>query len=108
MFNPSILELQSQIQYHQQQQELAEQELDRLKMTQAFAEEAANKVEEALEHIAPKYLDVFREHLLSLFLTQTPVYLEESVEDDDLEYMDEDHPDYRSIEQLQQEDPDTV
>lgn len=108
MFNASILELQSQIQYHQQQQELAEQELDRLKMTQAFAEEVANKVEEALKHIDPKYLDVFREHLLSLFPTQTPVYLEESVEDDDLEYMDEDHPDYRSIEQLQQEDPDTV
>ena len=81
MFNPSILELESQIQYHQEQQELAEQELDRLKMTQAFAEDAAEKVEDALEHIDPKYLDVFKEHLLALFPTETPVYLEEKVEE---------------------------
>ncbi len=81
MFNPSILELQSQIHYYQEQCQLAEQELDRLKMTQAFAEEAASKVEEALEHIDPKYLDVFKEHLLSLFPTEAPVYLEEKVEE---------------------------
>ena len=89
MFNPSILELQSQIHYHQEQQELAEQELDRLKMTQAFAEDAAEKVEDALEHIDPKYIDVFKEHLLALFPTEAPlssemeapVYLEEKVEE---------------------------
>lgn len=89
MFNPSILELESQIQYHQEQQELAEQELDRLKMTQAFAEDAAEKVEDALEHIDPKYIDVFKEHLLALFPTEAPlssemeapVYLEEKVEE---------------------------
>lgn len=111
MFNASILELQSQIHYYQEQQELAEQELDRLKLTQAFAEDAAEKVEEALEHIEPKYLDVFREHLLSLFPTEAPTYLEEKVEEqdlDDVEYMDDAHPNYKSIEQLQQEDPDTV
>ena len=118
MFSSSILELESQIQYHQEQQELAELELDRLKMTEAFAEDAAAKVEDALEHIDPKYLDVFREHLLSLFPTEAPsynrrleapVYLEESSEEeDDIEYMDDSNPDYKSIEQLQEEDPDTV
>ena len=118
MFNASILELQSQISYYQEQQELAEQELDRLKMTQAFADDAVEKVEEALEHIEPKYTDVFREHLLSLFPTEAPsynrrleapVYLEESSEEeDDIEYMDDSNPDYKSIEQLQEEDPDTV
>ena len=109
MFNASILELQSQIQYHQEQQELAEQELDRLKMTEAFAEDAAAKVEDALEHIEPKYLDVFKEHLLALFPTEAPVYLEESSEEeDDIEYMDDSNPDYKSIEQIQEEDPDTV
>ena len=108
MFNPSILELESQIQYHQEQQELAEQELDRLKMTQAFAEDAAEKVEDALEHIDPKYVDVFREHLLSLFPTGIPTYLEKSSEEDDLEYMDDSNLDYKSIEQLQQSEPDTV
>ena len=89
MFNPSILELESQIQYHQEQQELAEQELDRLKMTQAFAEDAAEKVEDALEHIDPKYIDVFKEHLLALFPTEAPlssemeapVYSEEKAEE---------------------------
>ena len=81
MFHPSILELESQIQYHQEQCQLAEQELDRLKMTQAFAEDAAEKVEDALEHIDPKYVDVFREHLLALFPTEAPVYLEEKVEE---------------------------
>ncbi|MEM8719009.1 MAG: hypothetical protein AAGE84_06825 [Cyanobacteria bacterium P01_G01_bin.39] len=89
MFNPSILELESQIQYHQEQQELAEQELDRLKMTQAFAEDAAEKIEDALEHIDPKYIDIFKEHLLTLFPTEAPlssemeapVYLEEKVEE---------------------------
>ena len=109
MFHPSILELESQIQYHQEQQELAEQELDRLKMTQAFAEDAAAKVEDALEHIEPKYLDVFKEHLLSLFPKETPIYPEESSEEeDDIEYMDDSNPDYKSIEQLQSEEPDTV
>ncbi len=83
MFNPSILELESQIQYHQEQQQLAEQELDRLKMTQAFAEDAAEKVEDALEHIDPKYVDVFKEHLLSLFPTEVPHYLEEKIETND-------------------------
>ena len=81
MFNPSILELESQIQYHQEQQELAEQELDRLKMTQAFTEDAAEKVEDALEHIDPKYIDVFKEHLLALFPTEAPIYLEEKAEE---------------------------
>ena len=117
MFNASILELQSQIQYHQEQQELAEQELDRLKMTEAFAEDAADKVEEALEHIEPKYLEVFKDYLLSLFPTEAPsynrrleapVYLEEFSEEDDIEYMDGSHPDYKSIEQIQEEEPDSV
>ena len=81
MFNASILELESQINYHQEQKELAEEELDRLKMTQAFAEDAAEKVEDALEHIDPKYIDIFKEHLLTLFPTEAPVYLEEKVEE---------------------------
>ncbi len=85
MFNASILELQSQIHYHQQQIEESEQELDRLKVTQAFAEDAAQKVEEALEHIDPKYIDVFREHLLSLFPVETPYYLEEQETNDYVE-----------------------
>ena len=67
MFHASILELESQIQYHQEQQQLAEQELDRLKMNQAIAEEAVDKVKETLEHLDDKYLEVFKEHLLSLF-----------------------------------------
>ena len=110
MFNASILELQSQISYYQEQCKLAEQELVRLKMTEAFAEDAATKVSEALEHIDSKYLDVFKEHLLSLFPTEAPVYLEEKVEEDldKIEYLDDSNPDYKSIEQLQQEDPDTV
>lgn len=110
MFNPSILELESQIQYHQEQQELIELELDRLKMTQAFAEDAAEKVESALEHIDPKYLNVFKEHLLSLFLTETPIYLEEKVEEDldNIEYLEEGDPEFRTIKQLQQEDPDNI
>ncbi len=118
MFNASISELQSQISYYQEQCQLAEQELDRLKMTEAFAEDAASKVEEALEHIDPKYLDVFKEHLLALFPTEAPsysrrleapVYLEESSEEEnDIEYMNDSNADYKSIEQLQQEDPDTV
>lgn len=109
MFSASINELQSQIQYHQEQQELAEQELDRLKMTEAFAEDAVEKVEEALEHIDPKYLEVFKEHLLSLFPKETLIYLEEKIEEDldEIEYLEEGDPDYKSIEQLQQEDPDT-
>ena len=73
MFNASILELENQIQYHQEQQELAEQELDRLKMVSAFAEDATDKVSEALEHIDEKYISVFKEHLLSLFTTEASV-----------------------------------
>ena len=80
MFNASILELENQIQYHQEQCQLAtlrleeaEQELDRVKLASAFAEDATDKVEEALEHIDEKYLSIFKEHLLSLFTTETLV-----------------------------------
>ena len=83
MFQASILELQSQIQYHQQQIEEQEQKLDRLKMVSAFAEDATEKVVDALEHIEPKYLDVFKDHLLALFPPETPVYLEEKVKEEE-------------------------
>ena len=44
MFKASILELENQIQYHNEQCQLAEQELDRLKIVSAFACEATDKV----------------------------------------------------------------
>ena len=108
MFNASILELQSQIHYYQQQIEESEQELDRLKMTEAFAEEAVAKVSEALEHVDEKYISVFKEHLLSMFPIEAPVYLEETEGEDDIEYMNDSHPDYKSIEQIQEEEPDNI
>ena len=77
MFKASILELENQIQYHNEQCQLAEQELDRLKIVSAFACEATDKVSEALEHIDKKYISVFKKHLLSLFSNQSTQYIEE-------------------------------
>ncbi len=67
MFHNQILELQSQIHYHQQQIEETENELYQLKAFQSYGDEAYNAAAEAISHIDGKYLDAFKEAILSLF-----------------------------------------
>ena len=67
MFHNQILELQSQISYHQQQIEETEQELYQLKAFQSYGDEAFACMQEAIANIPDKYLDAFKEALLSLF-----------------------------------------
>ena len=67
MFHNQILELQSQLHYHQQQIEETEQELYQLKAFQSYGDQAFACVQEAISHIDGKYLDAFKEALLSLF-----------------------------------------
>ena len=103
MFHKSILQVQEELKYHKNQQEKLEQQLYRLKSYEEFASQAYDNVKETIEQVQdPQYLELFKEGLLSLFPTQTPNYLRE---EDDIEYMDDSHPDYKSIEQLQEEDP---
>jgi hypothetical protein len=111
MFNASILQIQEELHYHQQQQEKLEQELYVLKSYEEFVGQAFDNVKETIEQIEdPKCLELFKESLLSLFPTDGLVYLEatESEDLDEIEYLEEGDPNYKSIEQLQQEDPDTV
>ena len=118
MFHASILQIQEELHYHQQQQEKLEQELYTLKSYEEFAGEAFDNVRDTIEQIEdPKCLELFKESLLSLFPAtyasqeveaEEPIYLEEEPDLDEIEYMDDSHPDYKSIEQLQQEDPDNI
>ncbi len=108
MFHASILQIQEELHYHQQQQEKLEQQLYTLKSYEEFAGEAFDNVRDTIEQIEdPKCLELFKESLLSLFPEQ-PIYLEKEPDLDDIEYMDDSHPDYKSIEQLQEEELDTV
>lgn len=107
-FAASILQIQEELHYHQQQQEKLEQELYTLKSYEEFAGEAFDNVRDTIEQIEdPKCLELFKESLLSLF-PEEPIYLEEEPDLDEIEYMDDSHPDYKSIEQLQEEDPDNI
>lgn len=67
MFNNQIASIQETISYHKSQIEIAEQELYSLKAAQEFALQATAQVQEALEHIETRYLELFKEHLLTLF-----------------------------------------
>ena len=115
MFHNQILELQSQIHYHQQQIEETEQELYQLKAFQSYGDEAFNCVQEAISHIDGKYLDLFKESLLSLFDNPHPINAVHFVpersakeEDDDIEYMDDSDPNYQSIEDIEKEEPNNI
>lgn len=89
MFHKSILQIQEELHYHKTQQEKLEQELYTLKSYEEFSSQAFNYVKETIEQIQdPKYLELFKEGLLSLFpifpiFPNEPIYLEESVETND-------------------------
>ncbi len=107
MFHNQILELQSQIHYHHQQIEETEQELYQLKAFQSYGDEAFDCVQEAISHIDGKYLDLFKESLLSLFDSPN-LHRFDKEEDDDIEYMDDSAPNYKSIEDIQREEPNNI
>ncbi len=95
--NATIDNLEETIIYHQEQITEAQEQLDRVKLSQAYGSEAVAKVEEAIENIDPDHQELLKEHLLSLF------------EDEDIEYKESwKNDDYKSIEELQQEDPDNI
>ncbi len=91
VFHDSILQIQEELNYHQQQQEKLEQELYKLKCYEESAAQAFDHVRETIEQIEdPKCLELFKESLLSLFPatyasqeveTDDPIYLEEAVQD---------------------------
>lgn len=89
MFHKSILQIQEELHYHKTQQEKLEQELYTLKSYEEFSSQAFDYVKETIEQIQdPKYLELFKEGLLSLFpifpiFPNEPIYLEESFETND-------------------------
>ncbi|MGV2832033.1 hypothetical protein [Myxosarcina sp. GI1(2024)] len=128
MLNNELNSLQEELNYHRQSIEELEQKIAEAKGYEAFATQASDAVEEAIKQIGMgKYLWLFREHLMSLFPQEQPKYLEEvsvplsqkseaplssemeaEKEDNEIEYMDDNDPNYKSIEELQKEEPDTV
>ena len=66
----TINNLEETILYHQQQVEETQSQLDRIKISQAYGEDAVSSVEEAIENINPEHLELLKEHLLSLFDTE--------------------------------------
>ena len=68
--NATLNNLEETKSYHQQQIDLLQEEIDRVKLSQAYGEEAVSSVEEAIENIDSKHLELLKEHLLSLFPTE--------------------------------------
>ena len=75
MFSASIQQLESQIRYHKEQCNLAQLELDGIQAAQAFADNAVEQVKETIDNLEPKYLDVFKEHLLNLFNNESASFV---------------------------------
>ena len=71
--NATLNNLEETILYHQQQIEETQNQLDQVKLSQAYGEEAVSSVEEAIENINPEHLELLKEYLLSLFETQSIV-----------------------------------
>lgn len=67
LFTNQIASIQETINYHQQQLHEAEEELYSLKVAEEYSVQAVAQVQEALENINPKYLELLKEELLSLF-----------------------------------------
>ncbi|PSB10372.1 hypothetical protein C7B62_09575 [Pleurocapsa sp. CCALA 161] len=87
MFHETILQIQEELHYHKTQQEKLEQELYTLKSCEEFSSQAFDYVKETIEQIQdPKYLELFKESLLSLFPSESPIYpiyLEKKFEEED-------------------------
>lgn len=65
--NATINNLEETILYHQQQIEETQKQLDQVKVSATFGEEAGLIVEEAIANISSEHLELLKEHLLSLF-----------------------------------------
>jgi hypothetical protein len=75
IFQAQISALAEEIDYHRRAAEEAEKVLYELKAAREFALQATAQVQDAIEQIAPKYLELFKEHLLSLFEERCEVEL---------------------------------
>ena len=65
--NATINNLNQTILYHQQQIEETQNQLDQVKVSATYGEEASVSVEEAIANISSEHLELLKEHLLSLF-----------------------------------------
>ena len=111
MFHKELNQLTEELQYYRRQVEETQTKIEEVKIYGSYSSEALNTVKEAIEQIGiGKYLWLFKESILNLFPEQSPQYLEKQVENeqDEIEYLEEGDPNYKSIEQLQQEEPYTV
>ena len=65
--NATINNLEETILYHQQQIEETQNQLDQVKVSATYGEEASVSVEEAIANINSEHLELLKEHLISLF-----------------------------------------
>ena len=74
--NGTLAQLNQEKNYHEQQVEALENQIDNLKVAQEYGEIATASVSEAIENIEPEHLELLKEHLLSLFSgeIETPSY----------------------------------
>ena len=65
--NATINNLEETILYHQQQIEETQNQLDQVKVSATYGEEAVSSVEDAIANISSEHLELLKEHLISLF-----------------------------------------
>lgn len=112
LFNPEINSIEEDILYHETQIKEAQERLDRVKVSQAFSDAVISSLEDFLDNTDPFLYEILRGHINEMFegnkLTFNNDLNKIKDEEDEIEYLEEGDPNYKSIEQLQQEDPDTV
>ena len=83
MLNKELTALQEELNYHRNSIQELEERIAEVKVYDGYAAQATEAVEDAIEQIGMgKYLWLFKEHILSMFPEQPPVYLEDRVEED--------------------------
>ncbi|MGB5635376.1 MAG: hypothetical protein WBM86_21695 [Waterburya sp.] len=99
LFNPEINSIEEDILYHQTQITEAQERLDQVKMSAAFSDTVISSLEDFLDNTDPFLYEVLRGHINQMF-DENKLTLNNEVKEGD--------PNYKSIEQLQQEEPDAV
>ena len=112
LFNPEINSIEEDILYHETQIKEAQERLDQVKVSQAYSDAVISSLQDFLDNTDPFLYEVLKGHVEQMFDENKVVpnndlsKIEE--QEDEIEYLEFGDPNYKSIEQLQQEDPDTV
>lgn len=105
LFNPEINSIEEDILYHETQIKEAQERLDQVKLSQAYSDAVISSLQDFLDHTDPFLYEVLKGHVEQMFDENKVVTNNDlnkiEAEEDEIEYLEESNPNYKSIEQLQ-------